>query len=204
VAATAPAAPAPAASAAASHEPQPQPVASAASARFDPLAEFDRVVAGQTSGFAVEARPAQSRLRIGRDKLSFSITSQREGYLTVFVLGPDGSLMRLFPNSETPRVQVKAGQTLRLPPGGIGIEASEPAGTEHFLAIVSAMPRNLDALGGSLEGGYLTLPATDALGARMAARAQAGVPLLMGSADGCTQARCDDFGATRFVLEVTR
>jgi serine/threonine protein kinase len=188
---------------AATPAPERPAIAPATAIRFDPLVEFDRVIAGQTGGFAVEARPGQPRLRIGRDKLTFSITSERGGHVTVFVLGPDGSLMRLFPNSETPSVQIKPGQTLRLPPGGIGIEASEPAGTEHFLAIVSDMPRNLDALGGSLEGGYLTLPSADALSARMAARAQSSVPFLLGSADACSQARCDDYGATRFVLEVT-
>jgi hypothetical protein len=200
---------APAADVVATAPPAPEPAASSAAAapqaaRFDPLVEFDRVVAGQTGGFAVEARPTQPRLRIGKDRLSFSITSQREGHVTVLVLGPDGSLMRLFPNSETPRVQIKAGQTLRLPPGGIGIEASEPAGTEHFLAIVSDTPRNFDALGGLLEGGYLTLPGADALTAKMAARAQSGVPFLMGSASACSQPHCDDYGAARFVLEVTR
>jgi len=181
--------------------PSPPP---AVAARFDPLVEFDRVVAGQTAGFGVEARPAQPKLRIGRDKLNFTLTSQHEGDVTVFVLGPDGSLTRLFPNSETPRIHVKAGQTVKLPPGGINIEASEPAGAEHFLAIVSESPRNFDALGGKTDGGYLTLPGADVLSARLAATPPGAAPLLLGTALTCQQARCDDYGAARFTLDVIR
>ena len=193
--------------------PAPPPVAAApattppvpaAPARFDPLVEFDRVVAAQTTGFGVDVRPAQSRLRIGRDKLSFSVSSQRAGEITVFALGPDGSLVRLFPNGVSPRIPIKAGQTLRLPPGDIGIEASEPAGTEHLLVIVSHTRRSFDALGGRVEGGYLTLPAADVLTARMASRPPSSLPLLLGEASACPDDACDHYGAARFVLEVTR
>jgi serine/threonine protein kinase len=180
------------------------PPATAPPARFDPLVEFDRVVAAQTSGFGVEVRPAQSRLRIGHDKLAFSVSSQRAGDVTAFALGPDGSLIRLFPNDVLRRIHIKAGQTLRLPPGDVGIEASEPAGTEHMLVIVSHAPRTYDALGGAVEAGYLTLPGVDALTARMASRPRSGVPFLLGDASECPDGRCDEYGAARFVLEVTR
>jgi hypothetical protein len=173
-------------------------------ARFDPLVEFDRVVSSQTAGFRVEVRSKQSRLRIGHDQLTFSVSSQRAGEVTVLALGPDGSLVRLFPNEISRRIPIKAGQTLRLPPGDVGIEATEPAGTEHLLVIVSHAPRTFDALGGTVEAGYLTLPNADALATRMASRPQSAVPFLLGDASQCADGRCDEYGAARFALEVTR
>ncbi|KQP35422.1 serine/threonine-protein kinase [Pseudorhodoferax sp. Leaf274] len=200
-----PAAPAPApAPAPAVAAVQPPPAPAATVRRFDAQQEFERVLAGQTPGFDVQARPTKPQLRIGKDSLGFSVSSARAGYVQVLVLGPDGSLLQLFPNSQAKPQRIQPGQTLRLPQASWPLETVEPAGAEHFLVVVSEQPRDYAALSTEREYLFLKLPE----GARadaLLAQWQRPTPLLVGTApQSCIGDGCDAYGAARFRVDVVR
>ena len=161
------------------------------------LPAFDHVLRAQTADFRVEARPARTRLRIGHDKLVFSVTSARDGYLDVVLRGPDGSLLLLYPNTKAKGNRIRAGQTLTLPAASWALEATAPAGREDFLAIVSAQPRDFSRAGQGRDGWFLKLPALDAAAAGTA------LPAWAGRAE-CQGAGCDVFGAAHFTVDVVR
>ena len=161
------------------------------------LPGFDQVLQAQSPGFDVEAVPARPRLRIGRDKLGFSITPSRAGYPYVLLRGPDGSLLLLYPNRMAKELRLRAGQKLTLPAASWALEATEPAGREDFLVIVSERPRDFSAAGRGRDGWFLKLPAPD----RSAAAAS--LPSWAGRVD-CPGAGCDVYGAAHFAVEVTR
>jgi hypothetical protein len=187
----------------------PPPVAATpppalAPARFDVGDQFDRVLAGQTAGFAVEATSAKPKLRIGRDKLSFTVKSARDGYVDVLLQGPDGALMQLFPNTQSADNRIKAGQTLTLPQASWALDTAEPAGPEHFLVIVSQHPRDFAELSNKREFYFLMLP-TGETATALAAQWKRSTPVLLGAPSAkaaCQGAACDEYGAARFAVEV--
>jgi hypothetical protein len=190
---------------AAAPEPAPAaPVAPPPPARFDTLQQFDKVLAGATPGFTVEAVSARPQLRIGRDKLSFTVKSSRDGFVSVLLLGPDGSLLHFFPNSVATDGRIRAGQTLTLPQSNWILDTSEPAGAEHFLVVVSQHPRDFSVLSKQREFYFLELPTGDTATALMSGW-QHPTPMLIGAPSpkaDCQGAACDVYGATRFMVEV--
>lgn len=203
---SAPSAPAP--SAAITPEPplSPAPAAAVAAAptHFDALQQFDAVIAAQTAGWKVTAQPSKSSLRIGKDKLGFSVTSSQAGYLTVLLLGPDGSLIRLFPNDQAKDNRIQSGQTVKLPGSGWPLEAADPPGNEHFLAIVSAAPRDFSQLSTEHEDMFLKLPTGARADALMSGWNQSS-PLLLGLPQSSCQGNdCIAYGATKFSVVVVR
>ncbi|MDM4764728.1 serine/threonine-protein kinase [Pelomonas sp. SE-A7] len=188
--------------------PAPAPAQAAAPAqkpplRFDAVTEFDKLLAGQTPDFGVTAKPAATRLGIGRDRLAFSVSSARAGHVYVMVLGPDGSLSLLFPNSQVSDNRIRAGQTLQLPQNSWLMDTSEPAGAEHFLVLVSAEPRDFSLLSSEREYYFLKLPTGDKASALLNAWTRP-TPLLLGGPGNCQGDGCDAYGAARFSVEVLR
>lgn len=160
---------------------------------------FQRVVAAQQPDFQVKAQARQARLRIGHDRLDFEVSAARDGHVYVLVGGPDDSLLLLYPNSVAKDNPLRAGQTLRLPQASWPLDTAEPAGTEHFLVIVSAQPRDFGHLSRAREAWFLKLPAS-ALAERPAAGGQ---PTLAGQVH-CSSPGCDAYGAARFTVDVVR
>jgi hypothetical protein len=203
VPAAAPAAPAPASVVppVVAAAPAPPPAAAvAANQPFEPVRDFERVVAAQSPDFGVAAATTKPQLRIDKDYLSFSVKSEKEGHLYVFVHGSDGMLLQVFPNAMARSNRVRAGQTLTLPPPGSqwAMKASGPPGVDHFLAIVSAWPRDFSATGLQVQDGYgqATLQAVID-----AARAHGdATPLFLGKAV-CDKECSDHFGAAVFSSE---
>jgi hypothetical protein len=190
----------PASAAALAPEPPPVAQASVAPQPFDPLKDFERVVAAQSADFGVEAATARQQFRIDRDFLSFSVKSEKEGHLYVFLHGSDGVLLQVFPNSIAKNNRLRAGQTITLPPpqSNWAMKASGPPGTDHFIAIVSAWPRDFSAVGLQVQDGY-GQASTEAVAA--AARTHgAATPLFMGKAV-CSGECTDHFGAALFSSE---
>jgi hypothetical protein len=171
---------------------------------FSIQSQFDRLMSSQTPDFLVQAAPAKSQLRIGRDKLSFDVTSSRDGYVHVLLRGPDGSLTVLFPNDQAKNNRIRAGQRLQLPHASWPLEAAEPAGTEQFFVFVSGTPRSYADFGGSKAYIFESLPTDERLAALASAWRRA-TPLLLGTpAKDCQGAECDAYGAAMFTIEVLR
>lgn len=210
-------APAPAPQAAA---PAPEPVASsvaaarppvaapappeapvpAANEAFDPVRDFERIVAAQTADFRVEAATTQPQFRIDKDFLSFSVRSEKEGYLYVFLHGSDGVMLQVFPNGQAKNNRMRAGQALTLPPpkSPWAMKASGPRGVDHFVAIVSASPRDFAATGLRVQDGFGQASLQDVREA--ASRAGGASPLFLGKA--ICEKDCDErYGAALFSSE---
>jgi serine/threonine protein kinase len=168
---------------------------------FEIREEFNKVLAAQSADFKVEAAPLQKTLRIGRDKLGFTVSSARDGYVHVLVLGPDGSLVLLFPNGQSSSNAIKAGQTLTLPQASWKLDAVEPAGAEDFLVLVSAQPRDYSDLSKEREYIFLKLP-TGQRGADLAARWTRSTPMLLGGLKSCPSADCEAYGAATFSVTI--
>jgi serine/threonine protein kinase len=204
------AAPAPVQAAAPASAPAATPPSSAQIAtaptpqHFDALQQFNALVSQQSPGWQVRAASDKSTLKIGKDSLGFSITSAKAGYVNVLVLGPDGSLLQLFPNDKNRNTRIAAGHTLRLPDPSLLLEASEPAGVEHLLVLVSEVQREYSGLSYERDAYFLKLPT----GARAEALMQGWgrpTPLLLGApALGCEGPSCDAYGAALFSVEVVR
>jgi serine/threonine protein kinase len=184
--------------------PPPAPVAPAAVAPtnqpFDPVLDFQRVVAAQSADFKVDAATTQPQFRIDRDFLSFSVKSEKDGYLYVFLHGSDGVLMQVFPNAMAKNNKMRAGQALTLPPGKSqwAMKASGPRGVDHFIAIVSTWPRDFSATGLQVQDGYGQASLQTVREA--AERAGSAAPLFLGKAI-CDKDCTDQFGAAVFSSE---
>jgi serine/threonine protein kinase len=190
---------APVAAAPAVAEPVSPPVAAAP---LDLHGQFQQLAARHSPGFDVLAQAERTQLRIDRDELRFSVSSSRDGHLYVLLAGPDGSLMQLYPNDKARNNRISAGQTLKLPQAGWPLKASEPAGLEHFLVLVTAEPRSFLpwSTGKDSTYGFLALPSQ--------APTTGGDPKvpswLMGLPDCGRPACAGEFGAAVFSVEAVR
>jgi hypothetical protein len=90
----------------------------------------------------VQLKPTSDKLKIGKDILNFSVTTNKDGHLTILQVGSDGqTFMQLFPNERDNNAYVKAGVTV-LPRPNWQIKSGGPAGTSYLLAILSDSPRD--------------------------------------------------------------
>ncbi|MFY7973652.1 MAG: protein kinase domain-containing protein [Rubrivivax sp.] len=194
-------APAPvvAAAPAPSPEPAPAPPPPAAPEPFDPIREFEKVVNGAAPGFAVEGATSKPEFRIGRDNLGLQIKSSRDGHLTLMAYASDGNIIRLVPSDYIKiNTRIRAGQTLTLPPPGSELKLTGPEGTDTFLAIVSAVPRDLSSARFRMREGMPMLNKTEAEAS--SAQHPGPLPALAGTAQ-CPPggASCDEsYGAAMF------
>ena len=184
--------------------PAPAPVAATppvVEGPFDALREFDHIVAAQTPGFGVEAASTKPQFRIGKDRLAFTVKSAREGHVYVLLQSTEGEFMQLFPNKMARNNRIKAGQTLNLPQATWPMDVAGPAGTDHFLVIVSAQPRNFEAAGLKNDGGFGMYPKPDA--ALEIAKRHTGSGSAFAGAVQCQGGPgCEDeYGAARFSSE---
>ena len=181
--------------------PNPTPTAPS---RWDVDQEFARVVQSQTPGWGLDVTLDKPTLRIGRDKLAFTLRSLQEGHVQVFQRTTDGSLNQLYPNGVTPPPRIAKGGTLRLPQGRLEFSEDGPAGSSQLLVLVSRWPRDFRAALPRENQGFFSF-ATDAAAAARAASAAASAPLLAGQ-PVCTPPSppcADAYGATRVSFDVT-
>lgn len=174
---------------------------SAPARSFEIRDEINRVLAGQWGDFAVTAEAKKKTLRIDRDRLGFTVTSSKDGFVQVMVLGPDGSLLLLFPNAQSSDNRILAGQSLVLPQASWPLNVTAPAGQEEFLVVVSAQPRDYSELSKEREYIFLKLP-TGQAGAEVAAAWRRSTPLLLGGLKGCPASDCEAYGAATFSVEI--
>lgn len=204
--APAPAALAPTPAAAPAPAPTAAPAPAPAVATFDAAAEFERIVRAGQPGFGVRAEAPQLRLVIGKDEFKFSLTSDRDGFVYVLGLGPDGTLAQLVPNELSgPAVRIRKGQTWRFPTGDrFFLATQEPPGATQMLLIVSARQRDFDGLKMERAGEIRLFPGKDVL--EPIARAHAGPgSALAGKAVCPGSAPCDDeYGAAVLRFDTVR
>ena len=129
------------------------------------------------------------------------MSSSRDGFVQVLVLGPDGSLILLFPNAQASNNAIKAGQTLTLPQTAWQLDTVEPAGAEDFLVVVSAQPRDYSDLSKERDYIFLKLP-TGQRGAEAASRWTRSTPLLLGGLKSCPNPDCEAYGAATFGVDI--
>jgi hypothetical protein len=199
---TAPAVAGPAAPVAQGASPISAPAADAGA--WDVGREFERVVPAQTPGFRVEAVTPKTTLKIDRDELTFTLKSEREGFVYVFIYGADKVLMQLYPNIDSGSLRIKKGETLKLPQGRIFLQVTEPPGPGQVLAMVSTRQRDHSELKPRMDGGHRFF-STGAENAQIAARQTAGRPALAGRALCPATGPCDDeYGAAVLKVDVVR
>lgn len=116
-------------------------------------------------------------LKIGEDLLRFQVESPFQGYVTVYVLSSDQSLIQLLPNVRVPQLAINANEKTWLPPSSEPIQATGPAGSNQFLVIVTEEPRDYTQLKMSDHYGFGLIQHTNAE---------------LEGMTSCTTATCDD------------
>ncbi|MCP5283216.1 MAG: DUF4384 domain-containing protein [Rhodoferax sp.] len=137
------------------------------------VAALHDLVNGADRARRVSLQTSQSVYRIGQDFLSFSLTTDKPGYVYLLQAGSDGKPSTiLFPNQYDSNNFVNAG-THQFPSAGsqLRLRSLGPAGTTHLMAIVVDKPANLQNLG-SVSQGFRSIASTSSgfrnFGAEMA------------------------------------
>jgi len=175
------------------------PAAPAAEASFDPVAALDAVRAGADPSRKVTVRVDTPRVRIGQDRMRFSISATHAGYVYVQMVGSRRTDFNLvFPNDLDQDNHIQPGQTLQLGET-FTITAAGPVGSDHFIVMVSDAPRDFQAAGLVKDDAFGTFPIARAAQLQRAYRGAiplfAGVPACQGSP--CPAA----YGAASFVID---
>jgi len=123
------------------------PAAPAAPAAPAPLKTLQDIHAQRDDRRAGERQLREPKVKIGRDKVEFTVSSSHPGYLYLLMLGSDGKTFdMLFPNQLDRENQLRVGEALRLPRSNWQVVAGGPPGFTQLLAIVSDAPRDFSAL----------------------------------------------------------
>ncbi|HEX8614941.1 MAG TPA: serine/threonine-protein kinase [Telluria sp.] len=182
--------------------PAPGPAAAQdvpAGAAVNPLEVLDRIVQASNRDHAVTVSVAEPQVRIGKDRLRFSLRSSRPGYVYVLMVGSDrAQFWLLFPNDVDKDNRIGAGHTLELPRPTWRMDAAGPAGTDHLVAIVSSSPREFSDAGLTPNPPFSEFPLA---ALARAARDSGGAPVIAGKTQ-CTVADCpQSYGAALFSIE---
>ncbi|MFM0325591.1 serine/threonine protein kinase [Caballeronia glebae] len=180
------------------------PPAPAALPPFTPDGEFARIVSLADPSFDVKVDVPVARAVVDHDLLRFALTSNRDGYVYVFVVDPANQYLQLFPNALDSDNRIGRKKRLVLPRPNWPMQAGEPVGANHFVAIVSAAPREFPTLGLAHDAVFASL-STEAQHAAAAERTLtaspfAGVPACDVKAPSCPVA----YGAATFKIDVIR
>nr|WP_242533200.1 serine/threonine-protein kinase [Niveibacterium umoris] len=134
--------------------------------------------------FGVVVEKVKSPVVIGKDALSFSLSSAKSGYLYLLLHDKGaGTLSLIFPNALDPENQIAAGKAVRFPRPNWTFDADQPRGDWEVMALVSESPRQFDKLGFSPREGIASATVAEV----EAALSRAGIKAMAGSvqcADG--------------------
>lgn len=126
----------------------PQPTLPPATKSVDASSALDALFQARDRDHVVSVVPDKSKVRIGKDRLSFRLRSSLGGYLYIFLVGTDRAhFYLLFPNALDSQNRMPAGQEIKLPRPGWSFVAGGPPGTNQFLVMVSDHPRDFSAAG---------------------------------------------------------
>ncbi|SPB18855.1 serine/threonine protein kinase [Caballeronia novacaledonica] len=171
---------------------------------FTPDGEFARIVSLADPSFDVTVDVPVARAVVDKDLLRFALTSNRDGYVYVFVVDPANQYLQLFPNALDRDNRITRKKRLVLPRPGWPMQAGEPVGENHFIAIVSAAPRDFSALDFAHDAVFASLSAeaqhAAATQRTLTASPFAGKPSCDEKAASCPVA----YGAAAFKIDVVR
>ena len=125
----------------------------------------------------------------------FRVSSNRSGFVYVFLLDSEGALYLLFPNALDKRNEIARGQALQLPRAAWAMASGGPAGVNHFAVLVSEHERDYTESGVLSSGVFAEFP-TPVLAALEQAREGEATPLL-GRAM-CPGGCADNYGVAYF------
>ena len=158
----------------------------------------------------VQVSVSKSKLKIGQDKLGFSVRSERAGFVYVALAGSDNkSLYLLFPNDMDQDNKIEAGQQLSLPRPKWQVGAEGPPGVNNLLVMVTDAPRDLTPLTDSKAGPFV-VSLNDAqgrskLGALMTTSKMANAQTCATAGKRQKDPLCSDaYGATMVAIEETK
>ena len=132
--------------------------------------------------------------------MSFTVKSEKDGYVYVFQYGTDGGIVQVFPSVAGKNNRMRAGTVLTLPPKGMtGTIAGGPAGTDRLMAIVSQYPRDFSGLGMKTSDGFMQTTIA-ALRKSVGTQTSAGPSVFAGRAI-CVQPCTDEYGTALFSVD---
>ncbi len=85
----------------------------------------------------MKLEPEKSSFRVG-EYVKVHVQTNASGYLFLLNLTERGAVTLLYPNAESPKCEVKAGETISIPPKGAawGIQVQPPKGREWMIAYI--------------------------------------------------------------------
>jgi hypothetical protein len=126
---------------------------------FEPIDELDAIFQKRDREHNVSVQLAQAKVRIGRDRLRFRVSSSKSGYVYVMMLGTDREhFYLLFPNDIDRKNQIASGGEIDLPRPGWAMVAGGPPGTNHLIAVVTENPRDFAEAGLVKVGHFAAFP----------------------------------------------
>ena len=120
----------------------------AAPVKPSPLAALKDIYGSRDDRRLVSLSTDKQALRIGKDNVSFSLSSREGGYVYVLMVGSDGETFDLlFPNQLDKANLIGPGERMVLPRQNWQMVAGGPAGKNTLLAIVADSPRDFGRAG---------------------------------------------------------
>ena len=113
---------------------------------------------GATPGFNVTATPRKAEVVIKKDRLSFDVKSNRDGYVYVYLLSSGGEMFLLVPNLLDKYHKITAGNSISLPRASWPMDAGGPAGVDQFAVLVSERERDFSGSGIQNDGVFPQFP----------------------------------------------
>ncbi|WP_156648721.1 serine/threonine-protein kinase [Massilia sp. Leaf139] len=167
---------------------------------FTPNGALDALLAGASPERKVSVEVPNTRLRIDRDRFSFSIRSSHPGHVYVYMVGTRGDDFHLLlPNAVDKDNRIRPGEVLSLPRAKWKFVASGPAGTDRFVVMVSDAPRDFGATGLGAGDPFPAFPLERAAALQ---RAHTGAAPLYAGVPSCASAPCPAaYGATAFTID---
>lgn len=123
-----------------------------------PQAVLNAVFTARDANRAVTVAVEKPKVRIGADKLTFTLSSARAGYVYVLMAGTQSELLLLFPNDVDTDNRIEAGKEIALPRPGWELEAAGPPGIDQFVVVVTDRPRDITRTGGTKVSPYVDFP----------------------------------------------
>jgi hypothetical protein len=160
---------------------------------------LEQTLALRDPDWSVKVDTGSDSVRIGQDRLRFKVRSARDGYLYLLMVGTDRAhFYLLFPNALDGNNRIAANTELQLPRPGWSMVAGGPPGTNRFMALVAASPRDFANAGLKVSQPFSEFD----LAATERAFQADGPGALAGKAVGCRESPdiCGAFGAATFEI----